>query len=339
MIIHAAHTRQGVTLLEVLVAIFIMGVGLLAILTLFPLGALSMARAVREDRAAAIAANEAAWANAIDLRNDGATSAALGLTPPKIGTLTPKGPNPEGPGYPIYVDPTYVVLGSNRLGAVPGTLAPLPEWCATPGLRRISPSLVSQQPGLQAQAIARWFTFQDEIQFDTLGSPLPGGGSVTRPGTYSCAILARRPLSGNPTLTDISVIVYANRTTDSLAGESPPFITARSNKPVPPNVLGSKNTNLIGLDYTGRTKPIIRKGGWVLDTTYQEFNANNVQVQPGTGTFGTVNANFYQVASVTDTGPTTINLELESPLLADVQTLMIMENVVTVLKRGASWRP
>ena len=49
--------RRGVTLLEVLTAIFIMGVGLLAILTLFPLGALSMARAVRDDRAATIGAN------------------------------------------------------------------------------------------------------------------------------------------------------------------------------------------------------------------------------------------------------------------------------------------
>ena len=62
--------RPGITLVEVLAAIFIMGVGLLALLTLFPLGALSMARAVRDDRAAAIAANAAATATALDLRND-----------------------------------------------------------------------------------------------------------------------------------------------------------------------------------------------------------------------------------------------------------------------------
>jgi prepilin-type N-terminal cleavage/methylation domain-containing protein len=47
--------RAGVTLLEVLVAIFVMGIGLLALLTLFPLGAISMAGAIQDDRAAHIA--------------------------------------------------------------------------------------------------------------------------------------------------------------------------------------------------------------------------------------------------------------------------------------------
>lgn len=53
--IHAAD-RAGVTLVEVLVAIFIIGVGLLALLTLFPLGALELAQAIKDDRAATIAA-------------------------------------------------------------------------------------------------------------------------------------------------------------------------------------------------------------------------------------------------------------------------------------------
>jgi type II secretory pathway pseudopilin PulG len=44
--------RSGITLVEVLVAIFIMGIGLLALLTLFPLGAISMAQQVQADRAA-----------------------------------------------------------------------------------------------------------------------------------------------------------------------------------------------------------------------------------------------------------------------------------------------
>ena len=41
----------GVTLTEVLVALFITGIGLLALLTLFPLGALELAQAIRDDRA------------------------------------------------------------------------------------------------------------------------------------------------------------------------------------------------------------------------------------------------------------------------------------------------
>lgn len=52
--------RLGVTLLEVLIAIYIMGIGLLALLALFPLGMLSMAQAVQDDRVAVLAAESVA---------------------------------------------------------------------------------------------------------------------------------------------------------------------------------------------------------------------------------------------------------------------------------------
>jgi prepilin-type N-terminal cleavage/methylation domain-containing protein len=50
-----AASQRGVTLVEVLVAIFVSGIGLLALLTLFPLGALEMAQAIPDDRTAALA--------------------------------------------------------------------------------------------------------------------------------------------------------------------------------------------------------------------------------------------------------------------------------------------
>jgi len=56
----ASAPRAGITLVEVLVAIFTLGVGLLALLTLFPLGALEMAQAVKDDRAAKIAVDAVA---------------------------------------------------------------------------------------------------------------------------------------------------------------------------------------------------------------------------------------------------------------------------------------
>jgi Tfp pilus assembly protein PilV len=56
--------QAGITLLEVLVAIFITGIGLLALLQLFPLGALDMAEAIKDDRTAAVAARAVALSDA-----------------------------------------------------------------------------------------------------------------------------------------------------------------------------------------------------------------------------------------------------------------------------------
>jgi type II secretory pathway pseudopilin PulG len=49
--------RPGMSLTEVLVALFILTIGVIGILTMFPLGAAQMARAVRDDRSALAAAN------------------------------------------------------------------------------------------------------------------------------------------------------------------------------------------------------------------------------------------------------------------------------------------
>src|SRR4051794_36160600 len=48
--------RAGMTMTEVLVALFIMALGVIAILTMFPLGMLNMASALRDDRSAQCAA-------------------------------------------------------------------------------------------------------------------------------------------------------------------------------------------------------------------------------------------------------------------------------------------
>jgi Tfp pilus assembly protein PilV len=54
--------RRAVTLVEVLIAIFLMGIGLMAILSLFPLGAAQMAQALQDQRAAEAATTAAAYA-------------------------------------------------------------------------------------------------------------------------------------------------------------------------------------------------------------------------------------------------------------------------------------
>ena len=61
--------RAGITLIEVLVTIFVMGIGLMGLLTLFPVGAISMAQAILDDQAANAAFNAASIAESQSLRS------------------------------------------------------------------------------------------------------------------------------------------------------------------------------------------------------------------------------------------------------------------------------
>jgi prepilin-type N-terminal cleavage/methylation domain-containing protein len=60
----ARDSQAGVTLTEVLVAIFLMGVGLLALLAVFRLGALQLAQAIKDDRTGAVAEEAVAFGEA-----------------------------------------------------------------------------------------------------------------------------------------------------------------------------------------------------------------------------------------------------------------------------------
>src|SRR5437879_4934660 len=59
------NRRNAVTLTEVLIAIFVLSIGLLALLSLFPLGAAQMAQALKDQRSAEAAAIAGAHARGI----------------------------------------------------------------------------------------------------------------------------------------------------------------------------------------------------------------------------------------------------------------------------------
>src|SRR4051794_3443448 len=106
------NRRQGVTLMEVLVAVMITGVGLLALLTLFPLAALEMAASVKDDRCGHIKHNAFALANMLNLRNDPQVVAAMmnpafGTLPQANATIPGTGQLqfPDTPSYPVLIDP------------------------------------------------------------------------------------------------------------------------------------------------------------------------------------------------------------------------------------------
>jgi hypothetical protein len=156
------NKRPGATLTEVLVAIFVMAIGLLALLTLFPIGALSMAQAIKDDRTAHAGKDGYANAIALNIQNDtyvqNNTPILLGPAQPGSSTTYFLNPYPtvptvagawqapdlksptlagyDGPSYPIFVDPigcrNFQSLGTAVGLAYPSLGSPPPPTAANP---------------------------------------------------------------------------------------------------------------------------------------------------------------------------------------------------------------
>jgi Prokaryotic N-terminal methylation motif len=219
--------RQGITLVEVLIAIFVMGIGLLALFTLFPVGAYNCAKAIKDDRTARIAGNANAIALTFNIRQD---SAVIGKFGPLTGT---------GPTFPVYVDPCYFNLGSTSLAGIP----------------RVATNSPSLDPN-------QWFTYLDDIEFQTnglavsslLGNPV-GSGTVNNAGSYTWSFLIQRLVANDPSTAQLTVVVYKGRTTQLAAGET--------QYPV----LRGGTYGSTSLAISNSPSPAIRVGSWILDST------------------------------------------------------------------------
>src|SRR5262249_37061662 len=115
MVENVMWKRPAATLVEVLVALFVTSVGLLAILALFPLGALNMYQAIKDSRCSLASANAGALAKAAGLRTDANVTAAM--------TVTLPGPPPTQTKVAVYVDPLgKLSVGSSSIanaGSIP----------------------------------------------------------------------------------------------------------------------------------------------------------------------------------------------------------------------------
>src|SRR6266446_2978694 len=164
--------RRGATLMEVLVAIFVMAIGMMALLVLFPIGALSMAQAIQDERCAQAAANAGNIATLKNIRND---KDVLLQTFPQTPTPAwlPAGqdifnvdldgagatflaPDPEGPSNVVLVDP------AGYLSAIAGTASQ--NWVASKVgfIPRRSPSGTASSLVTSSADALRWFSMLDE---------------------------------------------------------------------------------------------------------------------------------------------------------------------------------
>ncbi len=366
------NRRFGATLVEVLVTIFIMGIGLLSLLTLFPIGALSMAQAIKDSRSAQASANGMGIATSRNLRHDlqivnpsrPAPLPPLNLYEQPVRTVYPpptplhatdSPPTPsDGPSYPVYVDPIGVRLYSansllaNWLG---GEALPARNL----GIPRVSPQFIVSQPlpGNQIIATLNSFSLLDDITFGPDGVPIdsngktfgqPGFSGVQREGRYTWGLLFKRPKTSTPSVVDLTVVVYSGRPLQLLTGAGG---------------LGGENTytatgqerqnSLIVTWTASQERPNIKKGSWILDGTAYDTRVPGTAFSSNVLKYGPVHGYFYRVANIVSESANQMELELTTPLKAPIGVppvaagyhprIIVMDNVAEVFEKGPGWLP
>jgi hypothetical protein len=305
----AAHARQAATLLEVLVAIFIMGIGLLAILTLFPLGALTMARALQDDRCAHSAANSYAFATA--------KRPWESMTPGTNPLLSNGSGDLNKPSDPVYIDAFGQNLspGSN----VGGASGVIPRRTVT--------------YANTTQNILKWFANLDDMLFDTDGLPRrfpAGSGPFEREVRYTFAYMCRRPKASDADFVELTIVVYNRRPmtlTPGLTLDEERFPTDSGANPAR-QVTYNPNSGTVTIKYSG-SPPAVRPGDWILDDTLAD--PTNTKYQ---------HAFFNRVVSVTDLSSNQVELELQSPIrgfpapAGTLPSLVVLDGVAEVFEKG-----
>jgi hypothetical protein len=296
--------RAGITLIEVLVAIFIMSIGMLALMTLFPLGALSMAEALRADRCDQAGRQANAVTNAMNVRTD--SNAALQAAFSNNGTNTLPA-YWTGPSFPVFVDPWGMYIGAS--GNV-GSTGPVLRT----NLSFTAGSLTNTM---------RYCGLQDELTFLNNGTPDTSSGLERIPLT-TWAYWLRRPNNSQPNVVELSIVVYYNRNLQ--LGSAETLVTN-----IAPNAATDPTTIVVPATTD------IRRNQWIVDvtanypTTGQTANARS---------YGPVQGNWYRVTNVVDT-PLVANgvaLDLQPKAAAPIQQFVIMEDVVEVFYKGTGWK-
>jgi len=312
--------RPGMSLTEVLVALFIMALGTIAILTMFPLGMMQMGQALKDDRTAQAAAQADGylrwyWKTEVVEKGGGSEPFVQALTNPDSGASPPHGLTPPvGPSYPVFVDPM-------------GFLAPWSAgtggsqfWVGNQNVPRRSLTLVMNQVNAGATSYAqRVCSLMDGLTYDQSGAAaMPNGTTIEREMRYNWLWVVQRPDNTDRTTARMTVVVFDRRS----FLYAPPGAEAAVST-VPNGVSGTPGATSVC--FPTNTNLGVQKGGWIMDAT----------ISP---TLGVMNANFYRVVSVTDDG-TFLNVELQTPIKPDAlpagtqRTFIVLAGVSEVFER------
>lgn len=304
--------RTGITLIEVLVAIFIMAIGLMALLTLFPIGMLRIAQAIRDARSAESVVNAHSISIMQNVRNDPMViSDGVPLFPDLFvnpGAVNLAGQkilpdaDPYGESYPIFVDP---------IGYFASPAGNTRDWVGGPAVLRRRPTSICFTPAFAVNqtAVYQNFTLWDDMSFDPQnvpGTPQMAGLNVLRDPRYSWAYLLRRPQAGDRTIVDCTIVIFDQRSQSLNANLSlEEFVYTGITASGAPGAFFSPANNTITIDATNNVPPGLKPGDWVLDATfYQKVNNGP----------GAANAYFYRVVAVEDLGSNQTRYEVQTPL-------------------------
>ncbi len=297
--------RPGMSLAEVLVALFILAIGLIAILTMFPLGAAQMGQAVRDDRSAQTSSAadgylRSYWKSEIVEKGGAGESFFAALD------------DPDGPGaefmpadiddasYPVLIDPMGFVArptpeNKNWVGD------PLPGPARATNLpRRTLASIGGNAPLAQ-----RVCSLMDGLGYDDNGRP-----TQDRELRYNWMAVVQRSSNRNKFASNLAIVVFDNRP----HLYAPPGV--ESVLTVPNFTPGLTSATIPG-------SPDIKAGNWLLDATV------------GTGPSKIRHANFYRVVSATPNGTDTV-LELQTPIKPRSDGSLAPFPATVVVLRGVS---
>jgi hypothetical protein len=214
-------------------------------------------------------------------------------------------------------------------GTAPGT-----------AIARVAPSTVATNSDTYKR-----FRLQDDLTYDANGqADTSGGPYINRAGQYTWAYLARLPGSLYPTVADLLIVVYVNRSVAQPKGESFYTPTAPASGTVWPIGSTSITISYPGTNYAG--VPPLRRGSWIVDASATDTSSAGQNDPPD---IGKIHSFFYRVTDIFDTGSSLV-LDLQTPLVAAINgptvtapsvpgVIVVLENVANVYERRTGWQP
>lgn len=330
--------RPGMTMTEVLVAIFVVAIGLAGVMSMVPFGAKQMSDALVADRATSHATTidgmvRSYWKENIveNPAQDITTSANrepffVALDDPGKGLPVPGATEPS---YPVFLDPMGVVgrTGNPRSWVGDGGVTSVPRRTMN-GVQFLSPfgpSGTNQiNPNANSTALRMWsqpdgFTWDDDSR--------PVSGAAMREYRYNSLAVIQRPVNGTAGTGGVrynatfKVVVFSTRRHMFYPDSGPEVVFN--------NVTLTPTSTEVKLPKTAD----VQKGSWIMDATVS----------------GTIrHANFYRVVSAVDNGSVvngvpSLDIELHTPITRvdgntnpyTVGTVVVMPGIAGVFERPA----